>query len=207
MDLVPYDARRVTVTNQVSASELGNLIFKQKRTRIRPFVHMAQICYARLKRLAESGAVCGSFEVPLFMSGLPLYDAVQCAEFIACHLKTHGYEVTRINPRLLHIHWASAVPAPSPVPAAAAVAADPDFTSNPGRNPKPDRGFFPSASSEPRRAVVEIVERSQRQQQEPEGPTTMERKKTRVQSPSPGLPGFKSIALLKPSGRFALSFN
>lgn len=98
-------AQSTRVSAQISAGDLCHVLDKQTTTRIQPFIEVTNCCYARLKKLAEYGLSACYFDVPLFVSGLPLYDVAACAEFISCHLSSNGFLIKRVSDRRMYIQW------------------------------------------------------------------------------------------------------
>ena len=98
-------AKKTTVSGQVTANELYRVFDRQTVSRIQPFVEVTNLCYMRLKKLAQSGLTACYFEVPRFVAGLPLFDTAACTEFIACHLKSNGFSVDRTSDRMLLVSW------------------------------------------------------------------------------------------------------
>lgn len=219
-DLIPYTKRtHVSVGNQVSAKELGHLIAKKEASRLQPFAEVTKMCYSRLKKLAASGKTAGYYDVPVFVSGLPLYSASKCAEFVACHLRGNGYDVTRVSQQMLLIRWTPPVEnsnvykdvemSMSPRPIDDRMSRHTYEHNDVRKNHKLSLDHMTPRN--PQRVVHEVVEKSPPPIVASTPIVTSTPNKTSSGGPIEAQPEdarlFKAISLLKPSGKFSLVFD
>ena len=171
-------ARKATVSGQISAAELCNMLTQQSTSRLQPFIEVTNLCYTRMKKLAQSGLTSCRFDVPLFVSGIPLFDAKACTEFIACHLKANGYSVYRSEERTLLIEWYVMSHLPEEVPNTV-----PNHVKLPENSPP--KSQIPNTKIKPTRAKKILPDKMLTEDKDL----------------------FKSISLLRPSGKFSLDLK
>ena len=119
---VAADLRLMNIENQVSVLDIrGAMRLKSERHRA-CFVSVLDRCYSRIRRCASVLREECTFEVPLFVPGLPVYDVEKCVRFVASHLAKNGFRVERIptveneNGRMLVISWSTHDPSDDPPP-------------------------------------------------------------------------------------------
>ena len=100
MAIVPVRAR----TQAITASDLSSLVIARAQTRDRPFAEVWDMCSRRLRATAESGLSYCVYTVPIFLPGQPLYDASECAVFIADVLRRNGF-VVGVQGRSVAVSW------------------------------------------------------------------------------------------------------
>ena len=62
-------------------------------------------CHVRIQLSSDRNQQDCIYTLPKFLSGLPSYDNIKCAEYIIDNLRRNGFKVAYTYPNLLYISW------------------------------------------------------------------------------------------------------
>ena len=110
----------VRIENQVSVLDIRSAMRMKAERHRACFAAVLDRCYSRIRRCASVMREECTFEVPLFLPGLPVYDVEKCVRFVASHLSKNGFRVERVpdedkdEGRMLIISWSTRDPNDDP---------------------------------------------------------------------------------------------
>lgn len=121
---LPTDLSLMSIQNQVSVLDLRGAMRRKSDRHRACFVSVLDRCYSRIRRCASVLRDECTFEVPLFVPGLPVYNVEKCVRFVASHLAKNGFRVERLpaesdekeEGRMLVISWSTNDPSEDPPP-------------------------------------------------------------------------------------------
>lgn len=91
---------------EICISDLHKKQIDRKNNEQKIFDLILSKCYNRIKLVAyRSGDSSCFFQLPEFVFGIPIYNAISCAKFIIKNLINKGFIVIYTHPNLLYISW------------------------------------------------------------------------------------------------------
>lgn len=93
---------------QISISELYSMKSKKDRVKYDTFNVILGKCHAKIKHIAAQGGLNIFFEIPYILLGYPLYDMLECQEYIVEALRKNGLLVQILphpNQNTIYISW------------------------------------------------------------------------------------------------------
>lgn len=93
---------------QISISELYSMKSKKDKIKYDTFNVVLGKCHAKIKHIATQGGLNIFFEIPYILLGYPLYDMLECQEYVVEALKKNGLLVQILphpNPNTIYISW------------------------------------------------------------------------------------------------------
>lgn len=98
----------MTIKSSVSIHELYDIKKKKERKQIHCYEHIIELCFKKIKRIAEHGGLNIYFAVPQILMGYPLYDFERCINHVVKVIKNQGFLVKRMDAPhadTLYISW------------------------------------------------------------------------------------------------------
>lgn len=98
----------MTIQTSLSIHELYDIKKSKERKQLLCFEHILEICFKKIKRIAEHGGLNIYFAVPHMLIGYPLYNFSNCCDHVIKVLKKKGFLVRRMNTPYddtLYISW------------------------------------------------------------------------------------------------------
>lgn len=98
----------MTIKTAISIHELYDIKKKKENKQIYCYEHIIELCFNKIKRIAEHGGLHIYFAVPRMLFGFPLYDFEKCCAHIIKVIKSKGFLVRRLDyPQgdILYITW------------------------------------------------------------------------------------------------------
>lgn len=93
---------------QISISELYSMKSKKDRVKYDTFNVILGKCHAKIKHIAAQGGLNIFFEIPYILLGYPLYNMLECQEYIVDALRKNGLLVQILphpNHNTIYISW------------------------------------------------------------------------------------------------------
>lgn len=90
---------------QLNIFELRNNIQRKKNLRIEIFEKILLKAHAKILRASENEKFECTFDTPIYVAGLPLYNINNCIDFIINKLEENGFKVVYQFPKTLTISW------------------------------------------------------------------------------------------------------
>lgn len=93
---------------QISLAELYIMKSKKEKIRTNTFNVILGKCHLKIKSIASQGGQCVFFEIPYVLLGYPLYDIIECTEYIVEALRKNGLLVQILpypNNNTIYISW------------------------------------------------------------------------------------------------------
>lgn len=87
----------MTIQTSLSIHELYNIKKSKDKKQLLCFEHILEICFKKIKRIAELGGLNIYFAIPHMLIGYPLYDFEKCSEYVIKILKKKGFLVRRMS--------------------------------------------------------------------------------------------------------------
>ena len=78
---------------------------KKEKLREQSYKHVLKLCFRKIKLYSSKELMNCQFQIPNIIFGLPLYNKLQCGEYIYNKLISLGFKVNYIKPELLIISW------------------------------------------------------------------------------------------------------
>jgi hypothetical protein len=88
------DAMPIIVPNEVTVLELQSMMRGRANRHRESFAIVLERCYTRIRRCASVRVTGCAFDIPAFVSGMPLYDFQVCKNHVVHHLIRNGFTVT-----------------------------------------------------------------------------------------------------------------
>jgi len=88
--------------------DIYNLIEKNEKKgeyREELFNKILKQCHRRIEYVAKSGEHHALFQVPVYIFGYPLFNRLQCCDFLLTSLKQNGFEVMSDSEFNIFISW------------------------------------------------------------------------------------------------------
>ncbi len=95
-------------SNKISLYDLYEIKKKKEIKSSAVFNHLLEICYKKIKHVAEHGGMSLYHKIPPIVIGFPIYDYNNCMEYIMKQLRLSGLHVTQLpepNNNFLYISW------------------------------------------------------------------------------------------------------
>jgi len=95
-------------SNKIDLHELYSIKEKRDIKNIAVFNHILDICYKKIRQIAEHGGMSLYYKVPNIIIGYPLYNYDNCIEYISKQLRQSGLYVGNLpapNNNYIYISW------------------------------------------------------------------------------------------------------
>lgn len=103
-----YLNKDIMNTRKVNLHDLYEIKRKKEVKHTGAYNHILDICYNKIKKVAEHGGMCLYHKVPPVVIGYPLYDYHACMTYIMKELKKSGLYITILpepNHNYIYISW------------------------------------------------------------------------------------------------------
>jgi len=94
--------------NKISLHDLYEIKKKKDLKNTKVFNFLLDICYKKIKHVAEHGGMSLYYKIPPIVIGFPIYDYNSCVEYITKQLNTSGLYVSQLpqpNHNYIYISW------------------------------------------------------------------------------------------------------
>ena len=95
-------------TNKINLHDLYEIKRKKEIKHTGAFMQILDICYTKIRNVAEHGGMSLYHKVPPVVIGFPLYDYKTCMDYIIKQLRKSGLYVARLpepNHNYIYISW------------------------------------------------------------------------------------------------------
>jgi hypothetical protein len=95
-------------SNKIDLYELIKIKENKEIKNLNVFNHILELCYKKIRQIAEYGGMSLYYKVPNIIIGYPLYNINNCIEYIQKQLKISGLYVAILAPpnsNYLYISW------------------------------------------------------------------------------------------------------
>lgn len=95
-------------SNKISLHDLYEIKKKKEIKNTNVFNYILEICYKKIKHVAEHNGMCVYYKVPHIVIGFPIYDYNNCMEYLIRQLQTSGLYANQLaspNNEYLYISW------------------------------------------------------------------------------------------------------
>ena len=92
----------------ISLTELYDMRKKKDVNRTKSFDHIIELCHRRIRNIASYGGMNCFYEIPGILIGFPLYNLVDCTQYIIDKLRGSGFLVQLLPPphiSVIYISW------------------------------------------------------------------------------------------------------
>jgi len=95
-------------TNKIDLYELMKIKEKREIKNLDVFIHILDLCYKKIRNIAEHGGMSLYYKVPNIIIGYPIYNINNCCEYLQKELKKSGLYVSILSPpndNYIYISW------------------------------------------------------------------------------------------------------
>ena len=95
-------------SNKIDLYELIKIKENKEVKNLAVFNHILELCYKKIRHIAEYGGMCLYYKIPNIVIGYPIYNINNCIEFIVKQLKKSGLYVSVLPPpnnTYIYISW------------------------------------------------------------------------------------------------------
>lgn len=94
--------------NRIDLHELMKIKEKREVKHLDVFIHILDLCYKKIRNIAEHGGMSLYYKTPNIVIGYPIYNINSCCEYLEKQLKKSGLYVAILPPpnnSYLYISW------------------------------------------------------------------------------------------------------